>query len=223
MTQYAVMSNGIGRCATKWLAQMLQENTVGTRVTHEGFRDRKQWLAAEWEAKSKDFDLLVDFSADMLALVHSYKFNPTFCVLLRDPLDLAQSYITRMLTGTHVSPDKATKRSIAYYYMTHMLWSLDSGLFLAKDSGFEPTYWDYEQYTTLDGFAALARHIGAKLKPELRLLPPNDLKPKHQKIDIVEWCDGDTTILERALDGFPHVKEAYEQIRSEQWTLSSQT
>lgn len=222
-TRYAVMTNGIGRCATKWLAQMLERNTRGTYVTHEGFRDRKQWLAAEWEVKAKHHGLLVDFSADPLALVHSFKFNPMFCVLLRDPIDIARTYITRMITGTHVSPDLATKRSVAYHYMTHYLWALDSSIFLAKDTGLDVSYWDYEKYTTLDGFVELAEYIGAVFHSAPQLVPPNDTKPQHQKIDIVEWCDGDTAILKDRLSGFPHAKEAYEQVWSDQCLSSSLT
>ena len=214
MPKYAVMSSGVGRCASKWLVSMFRYNVPNAIVSHEGFATRGAAQSNIW-VESGDAALLVDISWKMFSLVYSFPFRPKMCVLLRDPLDIVQSWMTRRIVGTHVSPDFASKESFAYYYMLHYLFYLDSGIHFAKAAGLDISYWDYLRYTTPEGFTELADYVGADLKSPLQTVPPIDVRPKDQKIDIVEWCDGDTTRLERALDGFPHAKAAYEKVWSE--------
>lgn len=213
MAKYAVMTSGVGRCASKWLVHMFNRCTTGTVATHEGLATKNARTLKLWD-DSPDVNLLVDVSWNPWTLVTSFPYKPKVCFLLREPLDIVRSWMTRTITPKHMSVELATKRGFTYYYFMQFLWRLDTGIFLAKDAGLDVSYWDYKKYTTPEGFRKLAEYVGADVPEQLNPIAPVDVMGESHKLNMDEWF-GDTTMLMGALDGFLHAKLAYTKIRAE--------
>lgn len=196
MTPRYFVITGMGRTATLWLSQMLNQHP-DTTVWHEVTKPDRPRRFVKWLL----LETPVVGTADGFACYHiadlQRELHPQWLWVWREPWQWIRSFWAR-----HPQVPFAQ-------HVQRLFGMLEAALAMAEFYNIELTHWHMEDYTSEEGFRALAEHVGLSFGAELKMLPPSNARKDFGDIAHEAcWTEQQKLYILEVIERLPRVLQA---------------